>query len=118
MMLVSYKDQQDREATLAVMPGSLTLTVQGTDSDVAWLQALVPTLENIAGRLIWNGWPTGVAVNWTMQHGGPWPSATTPMHTSVEATAVRRFLRPVAYQNWPAQLLPSAIADDVVSTVP
>ena len=117
-MLVSYNDQHDLEATLAVMPGSLTLTVQGTDGDVAWLQALVPAFENIAGRLIWNGWPTGVAVNWTMQHGGPWPSATTPMHTSVGATAVRRFLRPVAYQDWPEQLLPTAIADDVVSTVP
>ena len=59
-----------------------------------------------AGRLIWNGWPTGVAVRWAMHHGGPWPASTAATHTSVGAAAIRRWLVPTAYQDWPAELLP------------
>ena len=62
---------------------------------------LVEVLHDIAGRLIWNGWPTGVAVAWAMQHGGPYPASTAPASTSVGATAIHRFLRPVTYQSFP-----------------
>jgi NADP-dependent aldehyde dehydrogenase len=64
-----------------------------------------------AGRVIFNGWPTGVAVTWAMQHGGPWPATTGSLHTSVGQTAARRFLRPVAYQGLPQELLPEALRD-------
>jgi NADP-dependent aldehyde dehydrogenase len=61
------------------------------------------------GRLVVNGWPTGVAVTWAMQHGGPHPVTTSSLHTSVGATAPRRWLRPVAYQGVPEQHLPPAL---------
>jgi NADP-dependent aldehyde dehydrogenase len=70
---------------------------------------LASVLSDKAGRIVWNGFPTGVAVTWAMQHGGPYPSTTSPGHTSVGATAIRRFLRPVAYQNAPDALLPEAL---------
>ncbi len=88
--------------------GSLTATVHAEpDEDVS---AIVDVLADIAGRVLFAGWPTGVAVNWSQQHGGPWPS-TTSIHTSVGATAVRRFLRPVAYQSAPDAALPPALRD-------
>jgi NADP-dependent aldehyde dehydrogenase len=61
--------------------------------------------------VLWNGWPTGIAVAWTQQHGGPWPSATSPLHTSVGAAAVGRFLRPVTYQDVPDALLPEELRE-------
>ena len=68
-------------------------------------------LERPAGRLIWNGWPTGVAVCWAMHHGGPWPATTSAAHTSVGAASIKRWLVPVAYQDWPAELLPPEVRD-------
>jgi NADP-dependent aldehyde dehydrogenase len=58
---------------------------------------------------VWNGWPTGVAVTWAQQHGGPFPATTAPGFTSVGATAIRRWLVPVTYQDFPAQLLPGPL---------
>ena len=55
---------------------------------------------------MWDGGPTGGAVTWGMHHGGPYPATTAPLHTSVGATSIRRWLRPVAFQNWPEHLLP------------
>lgn len=108
-LLVAYENEDELLAVVDALEGSLTITVQGSDFDTDLLKRLLPSLEDRAGRLIWNGWPTGVAVNWAMQHGGPWPSATTAAHTSVGATAVRRFLRPVAFQDWPEQALPEGL---------
>jgi NADP-dependent aldehyde dehydrogenase len=68
---------------------------------------LVCRLAANAGRVIWNGWPTGVAVTAAQQHGGPHPSTTNALHTSVGTTAMRRFLRPVAFQSMPTALLPA-----------
>ena len=65
-----------------------------------------------AGRLLGAGVPTGVAVTWAIHHGGPWPATTAPLHTSVGAHAIRRFLRPVAYQDIDEALLPPELADD------
>jgi NADP-dependent aldehyde dehydrogenase len=61
---------------------------------------------------VWNSWPTGVAVGWAMHHGGPYPATTAPLHTSVGATAIDRFLRPVCFQDVPDALLPPALRDD------
>ena len=63
------------------------------------------------GRLLWNGFPTGVEVVYSMQHGGPYPATTAPATTSVGMTAIKRFLRPVAFQNLPDSLLPPALQD-------
>ncbi|RFA16244.1 hypothetical protein B7R21_02365 [Subtercola boreus] len=79
-------------------------------SDGGEIAALLPILESHAGRIVFNGYPTGVRVSWAQQHGGPWP-ATNSQHTSVGVTAVRRWLRPVAWQNAPQQLLPAELRD-------
>ena len=74
-------------------------------------------LSGLAGRVLFDGWPTGVAVNWAQQHGGPYP-ATTSLFTSVGATAVRRFQRPVAYQDAPEAVLHPALRDSNPLDIP
>jgi 2,5-dioxopentanoate dehydrogenase len=96
----------------AGLEGSLTATIHADPEDHAWAGRLADTLRTKAGRIVWNGYPTGVAVTWGMQHGGPYPATTSPGHTSVGATAIRRFLRPVAYQGTPDALLPDALKKD------
>ena len=108
-ILIEYADQEELSAVLAKVPGSLTATLhseQGED-----IEALVEQLSGLAGRVLFEGWPTGVAVNWAQQHGGPYP-ATTSLFTSVGATAVRRFQRPVAYQDAPETVLHPALRED------
>ncbi|BDZ65594.1 aldehyde dehydrogenase (NADP(+)) [Agromyces mangrovi Wang et al. 2018] len=108
-LVVRYGSVDEALTAIRAVGGSLTATVHAEpDEDVA---AIVDVLADIAGRVLFAGWPTGVAVNWSQQHGGPWPS-TTSIHTSVGATAVRRFLRPVAYQSAPDAALPAALRDD------
>jgi NADP-dependent aldehyde dehydrogenase len=81
------------------------------DREAALTADLVTSFAARAGRVIVNGWPTGVAVSWAQHHGGPWPATTAPLHTSVGVTAIRRFQRPIAYQNVPDPLLPEALRD-------
>jgi len=97
------------------LPGMLTATIHGEqseDEDSRLCAQLLEILSERAGRLIWNGWPTGVAVTWSMHHGGPYPATTAASATSVGASAIRRFLRPVAYQGFPQELLPANLRDD------
>ncbi|MCT9932863.1 aldehyde dehydrogenase (NADP(+)) [Planotetraspora sp. A-T 1434] len=115
-IIVKYRDSSDLPAVLRRLPGSLTATLHSTDPREA--HDLTPVLERIAGRLIWNGWPTGVAVCWAMHHGGPWPATTNAAHTSVGAASIKRWLTPVAYQDWPAGLLPAEVRDDNPLGVP
>jgi NADP-dependent aldehyde dehydrogenase len=91
------------------LDGNLTATIHADEADAIFGKRLASVLSDKVGRIVWNGYPTGVAVTWAMQHGGPYPSTTSPGHTSVGATAIRRFLRPVAYQNAPDALLPAAL---------
>lgn len=93
-------------------PPSLTATVHYAEVDET-LQALTDLAAAHAGRVVYNGFPTGVAVSWAQHHGGPWPS-TNPLHTSVGATAIRRFLRPVTYQNAPQRILPPELRDGYI----
>jgi NADP-dependent aldehyde dehydrogenase len=87
------------------LDGSLTATVLADPDDPA-LDALLPALVAIAGRVVLNGVPTGVAVCDAMHHGGPWPATSNGRYTSVGTGAIERFLRPVALQGLPARLLP------------
>ncbi len=114
-VVVRYTDADELLAAVRALPGSLTATVhiEGDEDELA--AALVPVLAERAGRLIWNGYPTGVAVAWAMQHGGPAPSTTNSLHTSVGPTSIRRFLRPLAWQNAPAAALPAELAEGPVS---
>jgi NADP-dependent aldehyde dehydrogenase len=102
----------DRYGELAGrLDGSLTATVIGTEADTAAARALLPALTGRAGRIVWNGVPTGVAVCEAMHHGGPWPATSAPWSTSVGTGSIQRFLRPVAVQGLPAALL-DAVAPD------
>lgn len=93
------------------LPGSLTATVHAQEEEADWARDVLSKLREKAGRVIWNGYPTGAPPSHAMHHGGPYPATTFPAHTSVGTAAIHRFLRPVAYQNIPDQLLPPALQD-------
>lgn len=103
-----------REEMLEVarnLQGHLTATIHGTSEDLAMYADLVSILENKVGRVIFNGFPTGVEVCPSMQHGGPYPATTDSKATSVGTAAILRFVRPVAYQNFPQAALPIELQD-------
>jgi NADP-dependent aldehyde dehydrogenase len=108
-LIVEYADPDDLLDALAAVEGSLTATVHAEPGDDFPLSRLLDVLGQRAGRVIYNGWPTGVAVSFAMNHGGPWPSTTNSAHTSVGATSIRRWLRPVSFQSVPEELLPPAL---------
>ena len=87
------------------------MTVQMDDGDLEAARLLLPVLERKVGRILVNGYPTGVEVGHAMVHGGPYPSTSDGRSTSVGTLAIRRFLRPVCYQDLPAALLPAALRD-------
>ncbi|WP_265501612.1 aldehyde dehydrogenase (NADP(+)) [Paracoccus beibuensis] len=93
------------------LEGQLTATLQMDDADAGLARRLLPVLERKAGRVLANGWPTGVEVADAMVHGGPYPASTNFGATSVGTLAIRRFMRPVCYQNIPDALLPGDLRD-------
>jgi acyl-CoA reductase-like NAD-dependent aldehyde dehydrogenase len=101
-------EESDYLSIAEKLQGQLTATIQGAASDN--VAALLSILSERAGRVIWNGFPTGVAVTEAMQHGGPWPSSSTHT-TSVGIDAIYRFMRPVAYQSFAQDVLPPALQD-------
>jgi NADP-dependent aldehyde dehydrogenase len=108
-------EESDYESIASTLGGQLTATIHGTDSDV--IGSLQRILAEKAGRVIWNGFPTGVAVTTAMNHGGPWPSSSTHT-TSVGTDAIYRFMRPVAYQGFAQSALPIALQDANIWKVP
>jgi acyl-CoA reductase-like NAD-dependent aldehyde dehydrogenase len=112
VLLLAYGSREELLDALHRVDGQLTGTVHAQDEDADLVRALVDVLEERAGRVIFDGFPTGVAVTHGMHHGGPFPATTAPGHTSVGMTAIRRFLRPVAFQNAPAHVLPPELQDD------
>jgi NADP-dependent aldehyde dehydrogenase len=108
-VIVRYGSIRELDPVLSRLPGALTATVHA-EPDEPGLPDLSERLLQIAGRLVWNGYPTGVAVSWAQHHGGPWPGSNS-LHTSVGATSLRRFLRPMALQDAPASVLPSELRD-------
>lgn len=111
LTVVARYDGRDalRQAVRA-LPASLTGTVHAEPDEEEQTAELFDLLRAKAGRLLYNGYPTGVLVSWAQNHGGPWP-ATNSLHTSVGATAIRRFLRPMTWQNVPQHLLPCELRD-------
>ena len=105
-IIVRVADADEMAAVAKGLDGQLTCTLQMDAGDTAAAKALMPVLERKAGRILANGFPTGVEVSGTMVHGGPYPASTNFGATSVGTLAIRRFLRPVCYQDLPAELLP------------
>ncbi|HEV7900110.1 MAG TPA: aldehyde dehydrogenase (NADP(+)) [Planosporangium sp.] len=111
-LIIEYGSNEELTTALDALPGSLTATLHSdpaTEGDL--VRDLLDRFATRAGRVIFDGWPTGVAVTWAMQHGGPWPATTNALHTSVGATGIRRWLRPVSYQNVPDRFLPEVLRD-------
>lgn len=111
-VVVRYDDVDALLPRLADLEGQLTATVHATAADSADAATLLPVLELKAGRILFNGWPTGVEVGHAMVHGGPFPATSDSRTTSVGSLAIERFQRPVAYQDVPDDLLPRALRDD------
>jgi alpha-ketoglutaric semialdehyde dehydrogenase len=110
-LLVRCRDVRDMRELLEHMEGQLTITLHMDEADVDDARVLMPVLERKAGRILVNGWPTGVEVSHAMVHGGPFPATSDSRSTSVGTLAIRRFLRPVCYQDLPAALLPQAVQE-------
>ncbi|SNT38327.1 NADP-dependent aldehyde dehydrogenase [Asanoa hainanensis] len=110
-VIVRYTGDHDLFAAIEQLPPSLTVTIHRGPDEIDLPSEISQQLQSKAGRIVYDGYPTGVAVAWAQHHGGPWP-ATNTQHTSVGPTAIRRFLRPMAWQNAPADLVPRELADD------
>ena len=110
-LVITVPHIAEAASVLAALEGQLTATLHLDPADEPAAAALLPVLERKVGRILANGWPTGVEVCHAMVHGGPFPSTCDGRTTSVGAAAIERFLRPVCYQNLPAALLPEALAD-------
>ena len=94
------------------LQGQLTATIMATEKDIMENELLVEAVKNICGRFILNNVPTGVEVCLSMHHGGPYPSTTDSRFTSVGADGIKRFARPIAFQNWPDSLLPEELKNE------
>ncbi|GAA3159971.1 aldehyde dehydrogenase (NADP(+)) [Blastococcus jejuensis] len=112
-VLVRYDGEDELAAAVAKLPSSLTAAVHSAPAEGELTGRLTDLLRRVAGRLIYDGFPTGVSVSWAQHHGGPWP-ATNSLHTSVGTSAVRRFLRPTAWQDAPQHVLPAELRDGSV----
>ncbi|MCW2875456.1 aldehyde dehydrogenase family protein [Actinacidiphila oryziradicis] len=114
-VVARYEDDAEAAAVLSRLPGNLTATLQLSSAEASGEEGrgteLLASLTPLAGRVVVNGWPTGVAVAPAQHHGGPYP-ATTTTSTSVGGTAIERWLRPVVYQDAPPALLPAELRDD------
>jgi NADP-dependent aldehyde dehydrogenase len=117
-LLITYPDVAELLATLPRLPGSLAGAVQADAADARDAARVAEVLRRRVGRLIMNGWPTGVAVCAAQHHGGPWPATTDAHYTSVGTKAIERWLVPIAYQNWPDELLPEELRRDNPLGVP
>ncbi len=117
-LLVRCEGAREMRAVLTHLEGQLTATVHMDEGDTEEVRALLPVLERRAGRVLVNGWPTGVEVGHAMVHGGPFPATSDSRTTSVGSLAIRRFLRPVCYQDLPDALLPEALRRESTTRLP
>jgi NADP-dependent aldehyde dehydrogenase len=112
VIILRYADRDELLAALGRIEGQLTGTIHAeTEADADLLAVVSDLMAARAGRVVYDGFPTGVAVTHGMHHGGPYPAASAPAHTSVGMTAIRRSLRPVAWQNAPQAVLPPELRD-------
>lgn len=117
-LLVRCRDSEMLLRVLRGIEGQLTATIQMDEGDMEFAAGLIPILERKVGRILANGWPTGVEVTHAMVHGGPYPATSDARTTSVGSLAIDRFLRPVAYQNLTPALLPPELRDDARGDTP
>ena len=109
---VTTKSKEEVLAAARALNGHLTATLHGTAQDLKDCSDLIDILQTKVGRIIFNGWPTGVEVTHAMQHGGPYPATTDSRVTSVGSAAILRWARPICWQNFPNDALPPELQDD------
>jgi NADP-dependent aldehyde dehydrogenase len=109
-IVVSYSSEEELLAVAQVFDGQLTATIHGEGQEPV-TSALQKLLSERVGRVVWNGWPTGVSVSYAQHHGGPYPATTSVQTTSVGTAAIDRFLRPVTFQDAPDDVLPPALQE-------
>lgn len=108
-LIIRCENQEQMHSIASRLEGQLTATLQIEPEDADIVRSLLPLLERKVGRILANGWPTGVEVSPAMVHGGPFPATSDTRSTSVGTLAIRRFLRPVSYQDIPNDLLPEVL---------
>ena len=111
-VVIECENSTEQLKVAEALNGQLTGTIHGTGGDVGRSAELIRTLRDRVGRLVFNGFPTGVEVCQSMHHGGPYPATTDSRGTSVGTAAISRFARPLCYQDAPAAVLPSELMDD------
>ena len=111
-IIIRCADINEMFAVASNLEGQLTATLMATENDIVQNENLVEAVKNICGRFILNSVPTGVEVCLAMQHGGPFPATTDSRFTSVGADGIKRFARPIAFQNWANNLLPEELKDE------
>jgi NADP-dependent aldehyde dehydrogenase len=111
-IVIRCKDMDEMIDVAKHIEGQLTATLMAAENDIRDNGELVEFVKNICGRFILNGVPTGVEVCLSMQHGGPFPATTDPRFTSVGADGIKRFARPICYQNWSTELLPDELKNE------
>jgi alpha-ketoglutaric semialdehyde dehydrogenase len=116
-LLVRHSDRNELLEAARSLEGHLTATIHGTEQDLDDFSDLIAILERKVGRLVLNGFPTGVEVSHAMVHGGPYPATSDGRSTSVGSQAIFRFARPVCYQGFPNAALPEELKDDNPSNV-
>jgi len=111
-LVIRCKDENEMTEVARNLEGQLTSTIMASDNDIKAHDELIEAIKNICGRFILNGVPTGVTVCLSMQHGGPFPATTDSRFTSVGADGIKRFARPMAFQNWSNQFLPDELKNE------
>lgn len=111
-LVIQCDNLEEMTAVARNIDGQLTATIMATETEAAQNIELVEAIKNICGRLVFNGVPTGVEVCRSMHHGGPFPATTDSRFTSVGADGIKRFARPVCFQNWPDALLPEELKNE------
>ena len=111
-IVIRCKDMNEMIEVAKHTEGQLTATLMASENDIKNNDELIEAVKNICGRFILNGVPTGVEVCLSMHHGGPFPATTDSRFTSVGADGIKRFARPIAFQNWPNELLPDELKDE------
>jgi len=111
-LLVKCQSKEEMAKVASHLKGQLTVTLAATEVDIRAHKDMIEILKDKCGRLLFNGMPTGVEVVYGMHHGGPFPSTTDARFTSVGPDAVKRFLRPISFQNWPNEFLPDELKNE------
>jgi NADP-dependent aldehyde dehydrogenase len=111
-LVVACADASELKVVVDNLEGQLTGTILAEEGELAEYEPIIEALKHRVGRIIFNGVPTGVVVCAAMQHGGPYPASSDSRFTAVGIHSIKRWVRPLCYQEWPQSLLPVELRDD------